>query len=460
MSKTPDSIPAHPFLTQNQEEFAGLLTFLDFSAEAFTIGFAEVNLAAESTVLVQALKEHPRCQNYKFEVFNFSRQPDLRFLRDELVQRLKPLPEVTEQLPCKRIVIVQGLEASIGTDGIGEYPPVLQDLNFVRDAYRTSVPYPVLFILPDYALTRLAKYAPDFWAWRSAVFLFKAHAKTRQELHTEVFDTPRPVIAAPENQALIDRLNQLLMEYHPSGREIAEENLAVCADINYKLGDAYLTQRQFSKAIDYFQETRKIAQQKQDKFLEQSTEERLGDAYRENRQFGQAKTSYLLAHRLAENLKDTRGIVSTLFGLGTVALEQRKFSEAKDYYETCLKIERQQNNRYAQASIYHRLGIVAEELREFYEARTYYQKALDIKIEFNDRYAQAGTYHQLGRIVEELREFQAARAYYQNALDIKIEFNDRYGQAGTYYQLGMAAEELHEFQEASNYFLESLTIGV
>jgi hypothetical protein len=65
------------------------------------------------------------------------------------------------------------LEVSFGTDELSEYPPVLQDLNFVRDAYSTSVPYPILFVLPDYAITRIAKYAPDFWAGRSGVFTFK-----------------------------------------------------------------------------------------------------------------------------------------------------------------------------------------------------------------------------------------------------------------------------------------------
>jgi hypothetical protein len=107
----------------------------------------------------------------RFEVFNLSRQKDLRFLFDELRQQLSKIKLIEDQ---KLVVILRGLEAAIGTDELGEYPPVLQDLNFVRDAYSTSVPYPILFVLPDYAITRIAKYAPDFWAWRSGVFTFKA----------------------------------------------------------------------------------------------------------------------------------------------------------------------------------------------------------------------------------------------------------------------------------------------
>ncbi len=42
----------------------------------------------------------------------------------------------------------------------------------VKAQAATDVPHPILFFLPDYALTRLAKYAPDFWAWRRGVFRF------------------------------------------------------------------------------------------------------------------------------------------------------------------------------------------------------------------------------------------------------------------------------------------------
>ena len=68
----------------------------------------------------------------------------------------------------KLVLIIQGLEKSIGKNG--DYPPVLQDLNFVRDAFTNSVPYPIVFFLPDYAIARVVKFAPDFWAWKSGFF--------------------------------------------------------------------------------------------------------------------------------------------------------------------------------------------------------------------------------------------------------------------------------------------------
>jgi hypothetical protein len=39
----------------------------------------------------------------------------------------------------------------------------------------SSVPHPILLFLPDCVLTRLAKYAPDIWAWGRKVFYFKTN---------------------------------------------------------------------------------------------------------------------------------------------------------------------------------------------------------------------------------------------------------------------------------------------
>ncbi|NJN39280.1 MAG: hypothetical protein HC790_12155, partial [Acaryochloridaceae cyanobacterium CSU_3_4] len=220
MTATPLTVSQnHPFLVHNQPEFAELLTFLDF-AEGLTIGFADVNFAADADVLIEALKNHPACADIRFEVLNFSKQPDLRFLRDAILGRLAKTDPKTDSQQ-KRVLVVRGLEAAIGNEERGKYPPVLQDLNFVRDAYRWSLPYPILFILPDYAITRIAKYAPDFWAWRSGIFIFKMQAKTRETLKNQVFDAPEPFIASEENQAQIDQLKRLLMEYHPAGQTIA-----------------------------------------------------------------------------------------------------------------------------------------------------------------------------------------------------------------------------------------------
>ncbi|MFM6813002.1 MAG: hypothetical protein ACKPJ4_13865, partial [Dolichospermum sp.] len=117
------------------------------------------------------------------------------------------------------------LEKSIGV--FGEYPPFLQDLNFVRDAYKKTVPYPILFILPDYAINRLAKFAPDFWAWRSGVFRFKTLEKTRENAIAQTLESHIKIdrVEPQEKQERIEILQSLLMEYKPTCEQTNDGNL-------------------------------------------------------------------------------------------------------------------------------------------------------------------------------------------------------------------------------------------
>ncbi|HEY9603131.1 MAG TPA: tetratricopeptide repeat protein [Allocoleopsis sp.] len=437
------------FLAANRDELAELLTFVDF-AEKFTIGFVEVNFPPDAELLIEALKNAPECREIQFIVLDFP-DKNLRFIRDAI---LDVLPTIPREANKKLVLIVRGLEKSIGV--FGDYPPVLQDLNFVRDAYRKTVPHPILFILPDYAITRLAKFAPDFWAWKSGMFRFKTTQATKEYAIAQTLNAEKSIerLPTPEQQERIDLLERLLMENHPTGHHCTGENLRSYTNILHQLGVAYLTQRNPMKAKEYLEEAVKYVERESAFYAEILNT--LGDAYTQQRQLDTAITCYQNSLSLSQNLENRRGEIASLFNLGNAYRELRQFQQARNFYQQCLDILQQIGNRYSCASTYHNLGRVAQELREWEQARAYYQQALDIFIEFGDRYSQAMTYHQLGIVAQELREWEQARAYYQQALDIKIEFGDRYSQALTYHALGSLAEEQEDYAEARANFQKAL----
>ncbi|MEH2364519.1 tetratricopeptide repeat protein, partial [Nostoc sp.] len=372
------------FIALNQEIFAQLLTFVDF-AEKFTIGFVEINFPPDAEILVEALKTNPDCRDIQFVTLSFS-DANLRFLRDEII---KILPTIEIEINKKLVLIVQGLEKSIGV--YGEYPPVLQDLNFVRDAYKRTVPHPILFILPDYALTRLAKFAPDFWAWQSGMFRFQTPQVTKDHAINETQNTERIIdrLEPPEKQERIDLLHRLLMEYKPTGHQATGENLRNCSNILHQLGVAYVSKIEPIKAREYLEEAEKIANEFQDSTFHAEVLNTLGESYRLQRQFDTAIAYYQKSLSISQQLQNPRGEIAALFKLGNAYLNLRQFTQATTFYQQCLEIEQQIGDRYSQAVIYHNLGIVAQDLREFEEARRNYQQALAICIEFGDRYSSA-----------------------------------------------------------------------
>ncbi|MEH1963554.1 MAG: tetratricopeptide repeat protein, partial [Nostoc sp.] len=379
------------FIALNQEIFAQLLTFVDF-AEKFTIGFVEINFPPDAEILVEALKTNPECRDIQFVTLSFS-DANLRFLRDEIV---KILPTIEIEINKKLVLIVQGLEKSIGFDG--EYPPVLQDLNFVRDAYKRTVPHPILFILSDYALTRLAKFAPDFWAWQSGMFRFQTPQVTKDHAIHETQNTERIIdrLEPPEKQERIELLQRLLMEYKPTGHHPTGENLRNYSNILHQLGVAYLSKIEPIKAREYLEEAEKIANEFQDSTFHAEVLNTLGKSYSQQRQFDTAIAYYQKSLNISQQLQNARGEIAALFKLGNAYLDLRQFTQATTFYQQRLEIEQQIGDRYSSASTYHQLGMVAQYLREFEEARRNYQQALAINIEFGDRYSQASTYHQLG----------------------------------------------------------------
>ncbi|MBE9201145.1 MULTISPECIES: tetratricopeptide repeat protein [unclassified Nodularia (in: cyanobacteria)] len=451
------------FIAYNQDEFAELVTFVDF-AEKFTLGFIEINFTPDIDLLIAGLRQNHQCQEIQFVVLDFP-DANLRFLRDELVQQLTKIPKKANK---KLVLLIRKLEKSIGV--FGDYPPVLQDLNFVRDSYRQSVPHPLLFILPDYAISRLAKFAPDFWAWKSGLFRFKTTELTRNRAiaNTLNADTNIARLPTPEQQERIDLLHSLLMEYNPTGEIPSLEHLRNCCNILNELGKAYLSQRKPIQAREYLDKAWESTKKFPDYSLQIEVINQLGKSYEQQRQFESANSYHQKALDIAKKLGNRRAVADSLFYLGNVSLHMRQFPQARDYYQQALEIYLEfgasealpSEARYSCAGIYHNLGYVAQELREYDQARDYYQQALEITIEFGARYECASTYHQLGRVAQELREYDQARNYYQQALEIYLEFGARYNCARIYHQLGMVAQELREYDQARDYYQQALEITI
>nr|WP_322684416.1 tetratricopeptide repeat protein [Nostoc sp. DedQUE07]MDZ8130288.1 tetratricopeptide repeat protein [Nostoc sp. DedQUE07] len=383
------------FFAYNQDEFAELVTFVDF-AEKFTLGFIEINFSPDIDLLIAGLEQNTQCEEIQFVVLDFP-ENNLRFLRDELVQQLA---KITKETNKKLVLLIRNLEKSIGV--FGDYPPVLQDLNFVRDSYRQTVPHPLLFILPDYAISRLAKFAPDFWAWKSGLFRFKTTESTRDRAiaNTLNADTNIERLPTPEQQERIDLLHSLLMEYNPTGEIPSPEHLRNCCNILNELGKAYLSQRKPIQAREYLEKACEITKKFPDYSLQIEVINQLGESYQQQRQFKSANSYHQQALDIAKKQKNRRGITNSLHYLGNVSLNMRQFHQARDYYQQALEIYIEFGDRYSSARTYAVLGLLAQAQENYVEARANLQTALEIYVEYQDEYMATVTRENLEGLPE------------------------------------------------------------
>jgi tetratricopeptide (TPR) repeat protein len=262
------------FLALNQQSLASLLTFVDFAAD-LTIGFIEIDREQERDWIVEWLIDSPQCQDVYFLVLTYN-DPDLRFLLDEILKSL-----AQQYLPTAKslVLIIKGLEHSISHT---EYPPILQNLNFVRDAFVDALPYPILFCLPSYQITSIAKFAPDFWAWKSGNFKFESieQESTFVDILPVEYSQNRKI---PEPQNRIDLLERLLTEYKASP---LDRNLPIVVSIFQQLGSAYQSHREWGKATEYLIEALNIINENSSLLIDKTTIWiELADVYREQQKY-------------------------------------------------------------------------------------------------------------------------------------------------------------------------------
>ena len=385
------------FRSLNNDAIQSLLAMLDLS-QGFTIAFAECNFWQDGVALVESLKEEiasdPEWEELQLESWEFN-DPDLRYLLDELIKRLETLPR---QEGKKLVLVLSGLENAIGV--VGEYPPFLVDLNFVRDAYARLAPHPVVFVLPDYAITRVANFAPDFWAWKSEVFKFKTSTEARDFAFDKInSDRILGNYLKPEKQERIDLLHRLLMEASPSGSDPdSNRNAASQMNILIQLGSTYHSLSEFNQAINFYDQ----------------------------------------ALSLARKLGDRNGEASSLCNLGSTYDALGQYQQAIHFYQQSLEIFKEIGDRKGEANSLGSLGSAYRSLGQYQQAIQFLQQQLEITKEIGDRNGEANALCNLGNAYGSLGQYQQAIQFQQQSLEIFKEIGDRNGEAISLGNLGIA----------------------
>jgi tetratricopeptide (TPR) repeat protein len=207
------------------------------------------------------------------------------------------------------VLLISGLERSIGA--FGEYPAVLSNLNMERDSYPHLLPYPIVLLLPSYAITRCARYAPDFWSWKSIDVQLQSETPI-----PEISQQIKPIatdltIVKPVSQSRFDLLTQLLTE-----------NSAPTID--------------------------------RARLLNQ-----LGDAYRSIYENDQAGASYRSALAIYDNLPASLDRAKAMDGLARLYNLQGKYSAALQLWQQALAIQQEIGDRQGEAASLAQMAAIA-----------------------------------------------------------------------------------------------------
>ena len=451
------SLDMSEFMTLNHDALRSITSLLDL-ASGFTIAFAECNFWQDGVALANAIADildhDPELEPMQLEVWEFN-EPRLRLL-DELEKRLETLPR---QEGKKLVLVLRGLENAIGV--VGDYPRFLVDLNFVRDAYARMVPHPVVFVLPDYAITRVANFASDFWAWKSGVFKFQTLQKTRDFAEAKTIGSDRILgnYLKPERQERIDLLHRLLMEANPSGyKSSSNPNEASQINILNELGGAYESLSEFNQAIDFYDQALSIAKKLGDRKSEAVSLNNLGESYRNIGKYQQAIQLYQQALKFFRELGDRNSEAASLGNLGIAYKSLGQYQQAIQFQQQSLEIRREIGDCNGEANSLGNLGISYGSLGQYQQAIHFHQQSLEIFRKIGDRNGEASSLGNLGVSYNSLGQYQQAIQFFHQSLEITREIGDRNGEANTLGNLGIAYKSLGQYQQAIQFYQQSLEI--
>ncbi len=230
-------------------ELAQLSAALEYS-EGFALYFVVCNISAD----YQPLTENLRTTCSK-PISTFTIPDSLDELLDVwLTKQIKNVPD-------NGIIFLYGLETLLAAKDQQDYllrHNILQQLNWQRNAYQRLQRSLVLW-LPEYAMQLVARYASDFYDWRTAVFEFKSPEPLRQDLIQESLQGFKQGWSAISGMTLVEKqrwlqvLKGLIAELEESNTEADQLILAKLlndeGELYYALADYNLAKPSYERAL-------------------------------------------------------------------------------------------------------------------------------------------------------------------------------------------------------------------
>jgi tetratricopeptide (TPR) repeat protein len=409
---TPSGNPEEDFLLRNAEALQKIAIFADLS-EGFTVGFVEVNLERDRNFAIRALESSKDNPELQWISLHFD-DPDLHYLIATITDSLQKV----ELIPDKKIVLlISGLEKTIG--GYGDYPPLLSNLNIARDTYGHKLPYPILFLLPSYAMTRFARFAPDFWAWKSIEVRLQSDIPAPERAIAEMPIIPNDQIIIPVPQERFDLLHRLIEEY--------SQPTLTRADLLNQLGQAYESHINYVKAERAYQESLNLYSSLEQTYPKIEVLNNLARLYQFQGQYTEAESLYKESLAMSQELLGDQhiSVADLLNNLAGLYDSQGRYTEAESLYQKSLAMSQELlgDQHLSIATNLNNLAKLYRSQDRYEEAEPLYQKSLAMSQELlGDRHPLiaisldnlAGLYKSQGR-------YEEAEPLYQKALAMSQE---------------------------------------
>ena len=221
----------------------------------------------------------------------------------------------------------------------------------------------------------------------------------------------------------------------------------------FLLGNTAYLQKEFDKAIAYFQKALQICEDMGDFYGVAELYYNLGKVAQEQRQRDEAIAYFRKAFQISEN------VTADSYQLGEVKDKQQKLEEAIAHYEKAIQIFETLGDSWEIAKYCLLVGNICLEQGAWYKGLDYLEKSFEIYSKENDYQLLAKTTYQIARSHHLMSNFDKSRIYYRDALRIYEHIKNQQGIAlcktglgWLMVQIGFVEDALLELEKAKEIY--------
>ena len=224
------------------------------------------------------------------------------------------------------------------------------------------------------------------------------------------------------------------------------------------LGLAYLSLGQYKEAINFHQQSLKIAKVISDKLGESGSLDNLGIAHYHLGKYKEAIIFHQQSLEIARSIPNKKCEATSLGNLGNAYHALGKYKESVEFLMSALNIAIEIDDIKIEASSVIALGNTYYYLGKYQEAVNLYQRSLDIRQATGDINGEATSLGNLGLVYFALREYDKAISLFQKQLVIASIIEDKLGKSNCLSNLGDVYNSLGKYDEAIDYYEQQLDV--
>ncbi len=223
-------------------------------------------------------------------------------------------------------------------------------------------------------------------------------------------------------------------------------------------GESWLNRSDYSTALDYFEQSLKIAYEIDAKKRIGITLDAIGRVYYRQGISDSALNYYNRSLEIKKVAGDKKGIAKTLNNIGMIHYQEGNIAAAIENFSRSLSVKEELGDKRGAATTLNNIGVIYSNQKDYVQSFKYHTQSLEISKELGDKYGIAVSLHNIGNIYRHQKDYINALDHYNRSLKIRKNIGYKYGVAANLNNIGLVNMEQGKLNSALDYFTRCLAI--